>query len=104
VVLHRSVVEWLVESPAVAEMATLLAQTFLPDETFFQTALTQAPASLREGIGSKDNLRGKLGANSAGSPEALRLARAEGALFARKAKGHLPTLHAQVEHELWVAS
>lgn len=101
VVLHRSVVDWLVESPAVAEMATLLAQTFLPDETFFQTALAQAPASLREGIGTKDNLRGKLGTHGAGAPPALRQAHAEGALFARKAKGDLAALHAMVESELW---
>jgi Core-2/I-Branching enzyme len=101
VVLHRSVVEWLVESPQAAEVATLLSQTFLPDETFFQTALTQAPQTLRAGIGTRHNLRGQLGASGAGSPEALRQARADGALFARKAKGHLPTLHALVEHELW---
>lgn len=101
VVLHRSVVDWLVESPQTAAVATQLAQTLLPDESFFQTALSQAPAPLRAGIGTTHNLRGKLGANSAGTPDALRQSRAEGALLARKAKGHLPTLHAMVERELW---
>ncbi|MBQ0957335.1 hypothetical protein KAK06_00055 [Ideonella sp. 4Y11] len=101
VVLHRSVVEWLVESPQAAAVATLLSQTFLPDETFFQTALSQAPEALKAGIGTRHNLRGQLGANGAGAPPALRQAHAEGALFARKAKGDLAALHAMVESELW---
>ena len=39
VVLHREVVEWLVESGTAKTVSELLARTFIPDESFFQRCL-----------------------------------------------------------------
>ena len=101
VTLHRSVVEWLVAAPEVREVATLLAQTFLPDEAFFQTALAAAPAALRQGLHQRDHQRVKLGAPPTRSAEALRAQAQAGALFARKAKGDLAALHRSLPEQVW---
>ncbi|NDY91936.1 beta-1,6-N-acetylglucosaminyltransferase [Ideonella livida] len=100
VVLHRKVVEWLVSSPQVSQVATLLGQTFLPDETFFQTCLASAPPDLKEGIDMKNNLRTKMGTPGRITAESLAHLAIGDALFSRKASGPLPALHRAAE-TLW---
>lgn len=50
VILHRDVVDWMISSGIAYHVADLLATTFIPDETFFQSMLYSRQSPFLENI------------------------------------------------------
>lgn len=90
IILHREVVEWLVESGAATDAADWLETTFIPDETVFQSIFAQPgiPFSDQLHIGNKWC---KDGGPMPLTEEEYANAVADGSFFARKVSPQLQT-------------
>lgn len=102
VVLHRKTVEWICSSILASDIYNMLSQTFLPDESYFQTCLASAPKNIFNNTDFSGCFRNRLGAAIKLDMDELARAESKGALFARKIGDMEDGLRDLIETSLWI--
>lgn len=84
VVLHRKVVQWLIESNTASTVSMLLSKTFIPDEFFFQKCLSGPSSPFLDNISKSCWANGGGGSKKLNEIDLVNFNKHEDIMFARK--------------------